>query len=521
MRPADTLVPFDQYTNHKDAFSGRGFIGPIPLLTKAQGSFLARHLLTVPKNRTLWEKSLATVDPLAYETAANPELLRLLRALLGEDVILWGCSLVLRRPGEIHPWHCDVETCAPGGGFVSVWIGLLNTTKESSLCLIPGSHGYGASIQEVAARQGISRKDRTDEVALRLANSQHLGAEIVQPDAQDGEAIVFDGCLWHGSRNQLSETVRAALLLQYARADRQVKVPKTFEWPFRFDEENRPPAIVLSGRGDRGTNNLVAPPSMREPDAIGSRAHQINPHARCAEGVSFTPTPCFQGHTSNVDYLECHYSVLMPGGCPHLPHRHLDEEILVVMSGAGELIVANSPRDLNPKIIPALAGSAIYYPPFQHHTIRNTSSEPVRYAMLRWRSPAISAEKHLPPRFMPSTWLKAGARGEVAMKTVFEGPSAFLGKLHTHVTRIVPGGGYEAHRDAHDVSIFLIEGEITVLGKRISAPAAVFFPAGHLHDMKAVGAEPAKYVVWEFHRTESDHGRIPVFAQTHDRIEVH
>ena len=88
---------------------------------------------------------------------------------------------------------------------------------------------------------------------------------------------------------------------------------------------------------------------------------------------------------------------------------------------------------------------------------------------------------------MQATGFKADIfRGPVAMQMLFEGPSAFLGKLHAHVTRILPGEGYAAHRDEHDVSIFLIEGEIAVLGKNIVAPAVVFFPAGHLHDMKAV-----------------------------------
>ena len=210
-----------------------------------------------------------------------------------------------------------------------------------------------------------------------------------------------------------------------------------------------------------------------------------------------------------------HYSILMPGASPHLPHAHLDEEILVVMSGAAELVVADLPRDSKPRILPAPAGSAIYYPPYQHHTIRNVSREPVRYAMLRWRSPGISANKHLPPYLVQADWLQSDRfRGPVAMLTLFEGPSAFLGKLHAHVTRILPGGGYKAHRDAHDVSIFLIEGEIAVLGKTIVAPGLVFIPAGRLHDMKALGTDPAKYVVWEFHRKPHQHVpagiRVPV-----------
>ena len=203
---------------------------------------------------------------------------------------------------------------------------------------------------------------------------------------------MFDGRLWHGTNNEAEGPPRVALLLQYARADIAVKVPdfRILEWPFQYKDE-QPPVIAVSGEGDPGRNHLVRPPAMRQPDALRPTAHPIDPTSRCEDGKSFTPVHCFLGRTDNVDYLECHYSILMPGFSPHLPHAHLDEEILVVMSGAAELVVANSPRDDNPKIVAAPAGTAIYYPPYQHHTIRNASSEPVRYAMLRWRSPAISA----------------------------------------------------------------------------------------------------------------------------------
>jgi quercetin dioxygenase-like cupin family protein len=209
----------------------------------------------------------------------------------------------------------------------------------------------------------------------------------------------------------------------------------------------------------------------------------------------------------------------MPGSCPHPPHAHLDEEILVVMSGSAELVVPDSVRDANARIIAAPAGTAIYYPPYQHHTIRNVSAEPVRYAMLRWKSQGISAKRHLPTHVVPAAWLEADCfKGPVSMKTLFEGPSAFLAKLHMHVTRIMPGASYDAHRDAHDVSIFLIEGEIAVLGRTILAPAQVFLPAGCLHDMKGVGATPAKYLVWEFHRTESK--RLPTKSPTTAQTRV-
>jgi mannose-6-phosphate isomerase-like protein (cupin superfamily) len=446
--------------------------------------------------------------------------LELLRQLIGQDIILWGASLVVRKPGEVHPWHCDMESCVPSGGFVSAWVGLMNAAKESSLSLIPGSHTYGVTIQEAAGRDKVARNERTDDVAHRLARAQRPGAEVVQPVIADGEALLFDGRIWHGTRNASPGTSRAALLLQYARADIPIRVPDFahMEWPFRY-RDVRPPVIAVSGG-----NAVVPPPTIRERRAIGPSVHAIDPASRCKPGVSFEPTHCFVGRTENVDYLECHHSVLMPDASPHLPHAHLDEEILVVMSGSAELVVPDSSRDAHPRILPAPPGTAIYYPPYQQHTIRNVSREPVRYAMLRWKSTRMSASKRLPMHFVPAAWREADCfRGPVSIRTLFEGPSAFLGKLQAHVTRILPGGSYDAHMDAHDVSIFLIEGEIAVLGKAIVAPAVVFLPAGYLHDMKGAGSKPAKYVVWEFHGTEAEHlaGDIRMPADTPVALDVH
>jgi oxalate decarboxylase/phosphoglucose isomerase-like protein (cupin superfamily) len=109
------------------------------------------------------------------------------------------------------------------------------------------------------------------------------------------------------------------------------------------------------------------------------------------------PIPCFEGRTANVDSLECHYSVLMPGHSPHPPHAHLDEEILVVMNGAAELIVPKAKEDETPQIFAAPAGTAIYYPSYQLHTIRNVSTEPVSYAMLRWKSRSLGEHQPLTP----------------------------------------------------------------------------------------------------------------------------
>ena len=485
----------------REAFVQNGFIGPLRLLTADRAHFFARHFAGAPEQRPVWRKSLATIDPLAYQIATSSVLLDELRDLLGNDIILWGASVVIKQPGEVHRWHCDIESCASSGGHVSVWIGLLNTQQGSALRLVRGSHAFGMPLQELTAREQVSRADRSDELILRLAAEQNDGADIAEPDVTDGEAIFFDGRIWHDAQNALRDEPRLALLLQYARADIPVRVPdfRNLEWPFQFKDNVRPPVLCVSGDADGEANDIVAPPTVRSHRDIVPAAHAIARNLSCKDGTPFMPVSCFEGRTANVDSLECHYSVLMPGYSPHPPHAHLDEEILVVMNGAAELVVPKTKEDEAPQIFAAPAGTAIYYPSFQLHTIRNVSTEPVSYAMLRWKSGTLGERQSLTPQLIQWTWVRKQVRGPLSMTPLLDGPTGFLDKLHAHVTRIQPGAGYAAHRDTHDVAIFLIEGDIAVLGRPIAAPAVVFLPAGCLHDMKAAGAQPAKYLVWELH----------------------
>src|SRR6267142_474097 len=95
---------------HRELFEKNGFAGPLGLLSAERAHFFARHFAGAPEQRPVWRKSLATIDPLAYQIATNPALLDVLRELLGNDIILWGASLVVKQPGEVHRWHCDIES---------------------------------------------------------------------------------------------------------------------------------------------------------------------------------------------------------------------------------------------------------------------------------------------------------------------------------------------------------------------------------------------------------------------------
>ena len=246
-----------------ESFASLGFGGPFAFFTPEECQRILAHEQDGTRPAPLnWWKGRAATDPFYARLASDERILNLLRPILGNDIVLWGVDLAHRPPDAVHPWHCDIESCAPGGGFASIWIGLNNTSQASSLNFITRTHKLGKTVQEEASRHGVRRKDIRREDVLEWARRLDPDAQLITPDMKDGEALVIDGRLWHGTHNTRSSGTRSAILLQYAAADRPVRIfdRKCLEWPFVFLSHPLPPLLVVSGNADKTLNQLVAFP---------------------------------------------------------------------------------------------------------------------------------------------------------------------------------------------------------------------------------------------------------------------
>ena len=482
-----------------------GYLGPLRVLTADEcqsiGQYLRQDGVPAPSG---WNKARAVHERFLYDLATRPAILDRVAGLLGDDVVLWGVSEVRRRPGQVHPWHSDIESCAPEGGFVSVWIGIENTSRDSSLQIISRSHRL-RTVQEARAAVGLKREDATPEALVRLAHQTEAEAKLVVPDMGNGEAIFFDGRLWHGTDNRNRAGDRLALLLQYAAANRPVRIPdlRQLDWPFRFVAEPLPPVILVRGTDGGGGNRVVPPP----PPSGGTPMVETTIHTFALPLGQDEPTkpwqpfPAFRGPTRCLTDMSCHASVLVGGHVPHPPHHHIEEEILIVLHGEVELTIPSGPSDPTPRLERLGPGSFVYYPAWQWHTIRNPGTAPVGYLMFKWKAP-----------------LRAGSNGQLATQVIrmeeqsapegaspvwqrrlMDGPTGCLGKLHSHVTVVAPGAGYEPHRDAYDVAIVPLTGTVETLGHAVSPMSVIYYGAGELHGMRNRGADPARYLVFEFH----------------------
>ncbi|HET7446590.1 MAG TPA: hypothetical protein VFJ49_01495 [Methyloceanibacter sp.] len=59
-----------------------------------------------------------------------------------------------------------------------------------------------------------------------------------------------------------------------------------------------------------------------------------------------------------------------------------------------------------------------------------------------------------------------------------EGPSAYLSKLHSHLSILQPGAGYAPHQDGHDVAIVVLDGTVETMGRVVEPYGVVFYAAG-------------------------------------------
>ena len=94
----------------------------------------------------------------------------------------------------------------------------------------------------------------------------------------------------------------------------------------------------------------------------------------------------FQAPTATLDELECHITTLNPGEAPHPPHKHADEELILIKEGTVESTLEGETKRLGP-------GSVILQASNQMHGIRNAGQTPATYFVIKWNSPGMLKAK--------------------------------------------------------------------------------------------------------------------------------
>jgi mannose-6-phosphate isomerase-like protein (cupin superfamily) len=84
-----------------------------------------------------------------------------------------------------------------------------------------------------------------------------------------------------------------------------------------------------------------------------------------------------QGETPASTQFVTGRFVLDPGKTPHTPHTHVEEEVMIVESGRGEIFCDGKTTQVGP-------GSVMFTTPNAPHGITNTGTTPLVFYFVKW-----------------------------------------------------------------------------------------------------------------------------------------
>jgi XRE family transcriptional regulator, regulator of sulfur utilization len=87
----------------------------------------------------------------------------------------------------------------------------------------------------------------------------------------------------------------------------------------------------------------------------------------------------FRSPTATLNELEYHATTLKPGLASHPPHRHPNEEIVIIKEGTVEALVSGKWQRLG-------AGALIFNASNELHGLRNVGDKPATYHVINWSS---------------------------------------------------------------------------------------------------------------------------------------
>lgn len=96
----------------------------------------------------------------------------------------------------------------------------------------------------------------------------------------------------------------------------------------------------------------------------------------------------FKTPTATLDELECHVTTLNPGKASHPPHKHANEEVIIIREGTVETLVNGEWKRVGP-------GSVIFNASEVMHSLRNVGDTPATYHVISWFSPGMKFKSNL------------------------------------------------------------------------------------------------------------------------------
>ena len=203
----------------KDEYKQNGFYSPLVLFSLEQAKIYRNYLEEVENKigPLHYFAKTYTMMRWVYEIATNKILLDFVEDLIGENILLYNATFIIKEPmTKTHvSWHQDLTYW----GFddnekqVSAWIALSNADETSGcMQMIPGSHKKGIFDHK-------STNDKNNVLSRgQTVNNVDIDKAILCP-LQPGEASFHHGLTLHASKPNNSKDRRIGLNFQYITPD--------------------------------------------------------------------------------------------------------------------------------------------------------------------------------------------------------------------------------------------------------------------------------------------------------------
>jgi (S)-ureidoglycine aminohydrolase len=208
-----------------------------------------------------------------------------------------------------------------------------------------------------------------------------------------------------------------------------------------------------------------------------------------------------EGKTFALDYFEIHTSTIESGMSPHPPHKHDDqEELIIVKEGYVKITIGNTRKIVGP-------GSVGFAMPGDMHGIDNVGNDPATYFILKYKSkqPMDTARARREGGSFILDWneLTTTNTGKGYRRNFFDRGTSQLRQFEMHTTALNKDSvSHKPHTHIQEEIILIIRGNVEMqIGDKFYPAAAgdLFFISANVpHALRNNGKEQCEYFAFQW-----------------------
>ena len=206
-----------------EQFERKGYVAPLEVLTqqevaRCRGQYDQLEAQRKAKGITARPTQQHFIYKPFWDLATHPRVLEIMRAAIGEDLVLIATGFFAKAPGECEKyvaWHQDTTYWGLEPPFAAtLWVAIDDSDIENGcLRVIPGSHDR------------LLPHGKSAKAGNILGNNQEIDSEYVdESNAVDlelraGQASLHHGLTVHGSNPNRSGRRRCGMTVRFTRPD--------------------------------------------------------------------------------------------------------------------------------------------------------------------------------------------------------------------------------------------------------------------------------------------------------------